>query len=243
MTFVSYGRLWRACRHRWRIRRSARPQPAAPSFKALRAAQGPVPVRTIRVPCQTGHPPSRVARRKVEGGVRDAGGALHTVPRSRDFGSRADVAARNHSGVCSPSEQCPAHIVYFGQMPKASSSHERHCPVSPAPIGHFRDQQSGTYFGKTTPSLPSSGPLPSAVSLAVRFRECPLTPNSGRSNLRSQASSRRCWGADPALYELASVTELVHVSLQRSLKGAGSIPCRWQLSPQSRTFASPWLPS
>lgn len=79
-------------------------------------------MRTIRSPCQTGLRASRIVRREVAGGVATHAETLHNVLRSRIFGSRAGIAARNHSGLCSPSEQCPAHA--FCLWRAASCSNE-----------------------------------------------------------------------------------------------------------------------
>lgn len=59
-------------------------------------------------------------------------GALHTVPRSRDFGSRAGVTARDHSGVCSPSEQCPAHVFWHWRAASCSNVLPAYSPSSGA---------------------------------------------------------------------------------------------------------------
>jgi hypothetical protein len=97
------------------------------------------------------------------------------------------VAARKHSGVCSPSERFRAHALRHWRAascsnylpvcsPSSGAARNRRClltlsapgecqkgfsqgrnrPISPSPIGHFGNEQSGTYFGKTATSLPSS---------------------------------------------------------------------------------------
>jgi len=58
---------------------------------------------------------------------------------------------------CSQSEMA-AHIIRSGRMPKAGSFHGPDRPISPSPTGHFGNEQSGTYFGKTAISLPSVAP-------------------------------------------------------------------------------------
>lgn len=77
--------------------------------------------------------------------------------------------------------EMPAHIIYSGQMPKASSSHERHCPVSPSPTGHFENQQSEHIPRKRHRLCHPAGRAAVSRLAAVRFRECPLSPNCGHS--------------------------------------------------------------
>jgi hypothetical protein len=140
-------------------------------------------------------------------------GALHTVPRSRDFGSRAGVTARDHSGVCSPSEQCPAHVFWHWRAascsnvlpaysPSSGAARNRRCLLILSVTSRCQrrvPRTSGTVpFLRLQPAISGisnrehiprkrhrlchpAGRAAVSRLAAVRFRECPLSPNCGHS--------------------------------------------------------------